>query len=192
MAKRWHRNLYHLGVGILFPLGYYFASSKLWPAVFTGFLLLLVLIFEIERFTHPGFNNWVFRNIRGLVKEEERKKPIGTTFFLVSVLITILVFPKFIGVAALTFLALGDVSAAIVGEKWGRIKIFNKTLEGFLGFFIVALLSGWFLSHYFSQLTPLLIFSGALTSAIVEILPIPLDDNFTIPLITSLVMWGIY
>ncbi len=192
MAKRWHRNLYHLILGTLFPLGYHFAASKLWPVIFTGFLLILVLIFEIERFTRPGFNNWVFEHIKGLVKASEKRKPIGTTFFLISVLITILVFPKFIGVASLTFLALGDVSAAVVGEKWGRVKIFHKSLEGFLSFFIVSLLSGWLLSCYYSQLTFILVLFGALTAAIVEILPLPVDDNFTIPLVTSLIMWIIY
>ncbi len=176
-------------LGLLFPVGYHFASSKLLPGIITGFLLILILIFEIERFKHSGFNEWVFRNVRGLVKQSERKKPTGTTFFLVSVLATILIFPKYIAVSSLTFLAIGDVSAAVVGERWGRIKIFHKSFEGFITFFAVALLGGWILLHYYSQLNFRLILFGSLTAAVVEILPLRLDDNFSIPLITSLVMW---
>ncbi len=191
MPKKIHRNLYHLLVGILFPLGYHFSRSKIGPLIFIGFLLLLMIIFEVERFRKPGFNRWVFEHVKALVKESERRKPTGTTFFLTSVFFTILLFPKFVAVASLTFLALGDVSAAVVGEKWGRMKIFNKSLEGFLAFFLTAWVSGWGLSFLYPDLTPFIIFWGSLTAALVELLPLPVDDNFSIPLLTSLVMWAI-
>ncbi|HEX68068.1 MAG TPA: hypothetical protein ENG13_03270 [bacterium] len=189
MPKKVHRNLYHLLVGILFPLGYHFAHTKLWPSIFVGFLLLLMLVFETTRFLKPGFNKWVFEHVKALVKESEKTQPTGTTFFLTSVLATIIFFPKYIAVASLTFLALGDVAAACVGEKWGKIKMFHKSLEGTLTFFGVSVIAGWLLHFLYPQLTLPLILWGSLTAAVVEVLPLPVDDNFSIPLITSFVMW---
>ncbi len=188
MPKKIHRNLYHLLVGLLFPLGYHFAHTRIWPSIFIGVLLSLMIVFEVQRFRKPGFNRWVFEHVSALVKKSEEKKPTGTTFFLLSVLLTISLFPKYIAVSALTFLALGDVAAAMVGEKWGRVRIFSKSLEGFLAFFVVALLSGLFLMRLYPDLTLHLVTIGALAAAIIEILPLPVDDNFSIPLLTSIVM----
>lgn len=191
MPKKIHRNLYHLLVGILFPLGYHFARSRIGPLIFIGFLLLLMVVFEVERLRKPGFNRWVFEHVRALVKESEKRKPTGTTFFLLSVFLTILLFPKFVAVASLTFLALGDVAAAVVGERWGRTKILQKSMEGFAAFLVTAWVSGWGLSFLYPQLTPSIVFWGSLTASLVELLPLPVDDNFSIPLVTSLVMWAI-
>ena len=139
--KKWQRNLYHVGFGILFPIGYYFGHRP-GATLFISFLLILSVIFDVQRFRKPGFNQWVFEHLSSLVKSKERFQPTGTTYFLMGVLLSIILFPHHITVASLTFLVLGDVTAATVGERYGRVKILGKTLEGSLTFFATALASG--------------------------------------------------
>jgi hypothetical protein len=53
--KKWQRNVYHLGTGLLFPLGYYFGHKPGTMITIAIFFLILVIL-EIARFKHPGFN----------------------------------------------------------------------------------------------------------------------------------------
>lgn len=189
--KRWRRNFYHLGFGLLFPVGYYFGHRQ-GAVILISCLFVLFLVFEIVRFKHQEFNKWVFKYLSPLIKTKERFQPTGTTFFLFGVLVAIISCPHHIVVASLTFLAISDVAAAVVGERWGRIKILNKTLEGGISFFVTALLVGMALLHLprmqMEGLNFRLIAWGALVAALVELFSYKIDDNLTVPIITSLVM----
>ncbi len=109
--KKWQRNFYHLGTGLLFPLGYYF-GHKPGAIIFISILFILILILEVIRFKHSGFNRWVFEHLRSLVKPKERFQPVGTTYFLLGVLLTVIFFPHHIAIVSLTFVAVSDVAAA--------------------------------------------------------------------------------
>ena len=88
--------------------------------------------------------------------------------------------------AALMYLIVGDTLAAIVGKAWGRTRIYGKkTLEGFLAGLVSSFLAAWALVPGVGP-GPLAI--AALAAAIVEVLPIPVDDNFRIPLVAGLVL----
>lgn len=178
-------------MGVLFPIGYYF-GHKPGATIFISFLFILILIFEVERFKKPGFNRWVFEHLSSLVKSKERFQPIGTTYFLFGVLLTVILFPHHIVVASLTFLALGDVVAAAVGERYGRIKILGKTLEGSITFFITAFVAGLLLMRLprmqMEGLNLELVIWGAVSATVVELLSFKIDDNLTVPILTSLVM----
>jgi len=75
----------------------------------------------------------------------------------------------------------GDAFAGMVGIRYGKRRIGNKSLEGAFAFF----LSVFFVLSPFIGLWQA--FIVALLSSVAEILPLKLDDNFTIPLIASLV-----
>lgn len=189
--KKWQRNLYHFGMGLLFPVCYYF-GHKPGATIFISFLFILILVFEIQRFRKPGFNRWVFEHLSSLVKSKERFQPIGTTYFLLGTLLTVVLFLHHIAVAALTFIAIGDVPAAIVGERYGRIKILGRSLEGSIAFFISSFLSGLILltlpRMQIEGLNFQLVLWGTLTATVVELLSFKIDDNLTVPPLTSLVM----
>jgi dolichol kinase len=73
----------------------------------------------------------------------------------------------------------------LVGKGIGKISIFEKTLEGSIAFFLSSLLIVWVYPN-------LNRFSGslaALGATLVEILPIKVDDNLTIPLVTGAIMF---
>ena len=109
---------------------------------------------------------------------------MGSTFFLFSTILTILLFPKPIAVSSLLILILADTAAALVGKGIGRVRIFGKTLEGSMAFFLTALLIVWI----YPTLNR---FSGsvaALGATLIELLPIRLNDNLTIPLTAGAIM----
>jgi len=78
-----------------------------------------------------------------------------------------------------------DTCAALVGKGIGRVKILGKTLEGSLAFLLSALLIVWCYPH-------LNRFPGSLAAvgaAVIELLPIDVDDNFSIPLVAGAIMF---
>ena len=76
--------------------------------------------------------------------------------------------------------------ATAVGERFGRTKIVGgKSLEGTLAFFAAAVMSGVLLSLTALPLPFGLLLAGAVVAAAVEVLPLPLNDNLTIPVISG-------
>jgi dolichol kinase len=91
--------------------------------------------------------------------------------------LTILLFEKSVAAAALLILACGDTAASGVGQALGGYKLREgKTLMGSLAFLVTAFLVTL---PFFP--TPVA-FGGALLATVVEFLPLPLDDNLSIPL----------
>jgi dolichol kinase len=96
-----------------------------------------------------------------------------------------LLFGRDIAVASLFFLAVGDPVASAVGQRWGRVRIRYKTLEGSLAFFLFSCAGGAILGSTVLSLGLSAIIAGALLAALAELLSFHLDDNLTIPLASS-------
>lgn len=184
----WQRKGFGLLMGSIFPLIYYF-SSKIPALIVTGFFLCLMLFFEIERMRHPALYKWVLLHLGGIFKVKVGKLT-GITYFLIAIFFTIIFFERSVAIVSLFFFILGDAASALVGVKYGRIKLFgNKTLAGSLAFLAVDLAAGvLFLFAPRLAIHPLMLVSGAFMSTLVEMLPIPVDDNLTVGLSAALVM----
>ena len=109
----------------------------------------------------------------------------GATWVFIGSTLTISIFPKEIAVISLVYMSLGDATAGLVGKNFGKTKFYNKTIEGSIAGLIVCLLSG-----YFVHLTlPLVVvFSGAFAAMFIELMPISIDDNLSIPLFGGTIM----
>ena len=103
------------------------------------------------------------------------------------------VFPPGIGAAALAMLMVGDGAAAVVGRKLGRTKWPRspKSVEGSAAYAVAALGTGLAISAWpDAGLTPMVCVIGAVTGTALEALPIPINDNFRVPLLSGLAMWA--
>jgi len=110
---------------------------------------------------------------------EFRAAPI---FFAFGILFTLLLFPRPASSAAIVILALGDSTASIFGKMFGRNALpFNKvkTLEGSLIGFIFAFFGAMFFVN------PFMAAAGAAGAMLIESLPLPINDNLVIPLVTG-------
>jgi len=178
------RKAIHLSF-ILVPLIYLY--DILPKAIIVRGLLLAVLVsivFELARLHDARVRFFVSRMFRDLVRRHEQKQLLGSTYLLIAAVLTIELFSKEIAVSALGALVLGDTAAALVGKTIGRVRVLGKTLEGSIACFVVSFLFAWGVVG----LDPALAACGALTATLFELLPIPLDDNFRIPLSAGYVM----
>ena len=168
------------------PLGYYLtpaAWQRDWERVLLAAVILSLAI-EVFRLNHPRTRN-VFRHFFGeLIRNHEEVSLLGSTYLLISCLLSIHLFPKPVAVLALAFLIVGDTVAAIAGKSIGRTRIFDKTLEGSLACFAVC----FALTLFVPEIPFHVALIGAVTATVFELLPIPLDDNFRIPLSAGFAM----
>jgi dolichol kinase len=179
------RKAIHLA-SLSIPLGYYL-TPDLWQRDWERALLaavILSLAIEVFRLNHQPTRN-VFRHFFGeLLRNHEEVSLLGSTYLLIACLLSIHLFPKPIAVLALAFLIVGDTMAAIVGKWLGRVRIFDKTLEGSLA----CLVTCYLLTLLVPEIPFRVAVIGALTATVFELLPIPLDDNFRIPLSAGFAM----
>ena len=190
------RKLFRM-VGLLFPT-IYLTSGLLLPhpydripvLVLLGLFIAWMTFLEYWRFKNPKVNRWLFEHFKGYTKEKEVARISTTTLFLIASALTILVFPRGVAIASVLFLTVGDPVAEIVGVAYGRLKILRgKTLEGTLAGGAACLLAGaplLLVDRLGLDLPTLAI--GAAAAAITELLPFPIDDNFTVPLGAGLAM----
>ncbi|PMP94595.1 MAG: hypothetical protein C0168_08640, partial [Candidatus Aminicenantes bacterium] len=92
-----------------------------------------------------------------------------------------------VAILAAAFLTFGDFFSKFFGIKFGRRKIFNKSLEGSLAHFTACLEAAYLLSHYLG--TPFQVYlAGAAAATVFELLPLGVDDNFSVSLLSASVM----
>jgi dolichol kinase len=141
---------------------------------------------ELLRLHEPRVKMYFRQFLGNLIRRHEKRSLLGSTYLLIAALVSVMIFPREICVAALGALILGDTAAALVGKAWGRIHLFGsrKTLEGSLACLAVSFLFAWKVTNL--PLDVALV--GATVATLFEILPLPLDDNFAVPLSAGFAM----
>jgi len=172
--------------GIIFPLAYYFSNKSTTFLVILPFLSLFILL-EVLRFFIFRLNERLFILFRYILKEKEKKSLLSTTWFLLSIFLSVILFRKDIAITAMLFLIFGDIASSVIGIYFGRTKIRSYTLEGSLAFFVTCLILGIIIKFTRTALPWAVIVTGALAAAIIELIPV-LDDNFTIALFSGIMM----
>ena len=182
-----YRKLYHLG-GLIFPIIIILFSRKI--AIYTsGTLFILVVLFDMFRLQWKELNLFIIKKLPIRFKRKEVKNISGSPFFLGGCFITLLLFKPEYAIGGIIYLSIGDMIAVAIGKNFGKIKIFNKTLEGTLAFALSTLLLMMFLKYFgILNLKTTAIIMGSVISAIVEVLPLKIDDNLTIPLTGALAL----
>lgn len=189
------RKLVHL-VALLIPILYFILYERTFPGLELRLsFCLLVLVFLI--FLTIDFLRLRIHVVKdifivffgSMLRRREFSGLTGGSYLLLGSLLTAFVFRPQVLIPAVAFLGLGDTVAAIVGLSIGRIRFWRKTLEGTLAGFISCLAVAYVCSilPYWSM--PLGVgVAGAVTATVIEALPIEVNDNVAIPLISGLVM----
>ena len=129
----------------------------------------------------------------------------GIVLYPLSVLLLVLLFPHRLDIAAAAWgiLAVGDGMATIAGRQlgwgavpWNREKSFAGTSALFLcGGMAGSMLAWWCRPNvtpapdaWFSIAAP---FAAALVAALVETIPVKLDDNVSVPASAAAVLWSL-
>jgi glycerol-3-phosphate acyltransferase PlsY len=182
--KPW-RSLFHSLGGIIPVLYYFLDAPKRDALIILAPFLLVFLTFDSIRLVDQRLNAKFVATFSALTHEYETKQFNASTYFLISAFCSILLFPRNIAVIALCFLAFGDTVASLVGTTVGRIRIFHKTLEGSIACFLVCFAIALLLFDIRVSCV------GALVTTLVELLPLKIDDNLLIPIVSGAAMAAI-
>lgn len=184
------RRLYHLISGLL--LVYVISQlDRRGGIILISVMLSLAIIIEAARLIFPAFNNLFIRCFSLLLRQEEKRKPTGSAWYIAGVLLSLLLFKKEFAMFSMVILAVGDPSASTIGKSWGRHRIKRKSIEGSVAFLIAAIVAGFIFQRLAGGLSFITIASGAVAGTITELASSKLDDNLTIPLIASACMQAV-
>lgn len=177
------RKLIHLS-SFLIPLLYYFIPHRWHPRLILFGITIIYITLDILRLKIKKLRILFQRIFEGVIKPEEQANITAGAWLLVAASISVILFQKEIAILALSYTAIGDTSAYFIGKRYGRRKVLGKkTLEGTLG--------GFFANITLSLLFPgpkIVFLIGALVASLSELLPLPPDDNFCIPLLSGGIM----
>jgi len=111
---------------------------------------------------------------------------------LISATILVYFFKKEIAAVVINLSIWGDALAAVIGQKFGRIKMGKKTLEGSVACLSLCVLLLVFVFRFLFQVqfSTLFIIIVPLSITILEFVSqfIPLDDNLIIPIGTGIII----
>ncbi|MBI3004609.1 MAG: dolichol kinase [Ignavibacteriales bacterium] len=178
------------------PVIYFFITREqaLW---ILGPMTAAFLATDIARHYIPPVARWFYQTFGWLLRRHEqegnKKRLNGATYVLISACLCVLIFPKIITVTAFAILIISDSTSALIGRKYGKKRFFGKSREGSIAFLVsavlVVLISPKIQGH---PLEFFIGFVGAAIGTVVESLSVRIDDNLTIPISISAVMWGLY
>ncbi len=202
------RKLLHL-VALLMPIGILFGPAWSFPRLLMPVLLFTLfsvsLIVEIYRFHNPFVQKLVLNAFGSMMRSEERCCKIsGSTWIIGAAFLCSVLFShhRDISFMALTLFILGDAMAALVGIRFGRIKIGKKSLEGSLAcfgicvilFFAVFPLVPGLLNAWGGRAPMGAILAVSLVITAFELVPLKfsrgltINDNIAVPVIAGYTM----
>jgi dolichol kinase len=157
----------------------YFWSEKIGLMALTALFLVLMEIeyvrLEVKFRLPKPFD---------ILRSREKDNVTSSIFFVSATIMTFAVFDFGIALLALFLTVFGDLASALIGIKFGKHKIFkSKTLEGFIAGLVMNLAVGFIVMPE----SPLIYIAMAFTASTVELLTGKLDDNLTVPIISSVV-----
>lgn len=179
------RKAIHLSM-IVIPLWIYFVPGR---ARSLGLIIatLVTVALDLLRLSDARLKRFFLRFFRSLIRVHEEEHLLGSTYFMIAALFSLLLFDSTVAVAALAFLVLGDTAAAVVGKRYGKPRYWGKSLEGSLACTVSCVLVGMVLFR-----EPLVIVVGAAAATIAEAVPLPMDDNMRIPIFSGIAMQMVY
>ncbi|MFX1478298.1 MAG: glycerol-3-phosphate acyltransferase [Promethearchaeota archaeon] len=171
---------------------FYFVFSSIVSIILIGIVTLCFIFLDLSRFLSKRTQELLTMKAKGIFRKGEQKRFSSMTIFLISTFIMIFIFTRLniieIAITALVFLVFGDLFAKVFGLAYGRHKIFeNKTLEGSLAYTGAVIICCYILYTSIDIPLPVLII-GAVAAPIAEVLPLGMNDNFTVPIISGTAM----
>ena len=156
--------------------------------IFLPYLLFATITFCILDFSRkhkPSLQKFYLNYFGIITRPNEQNTVSGATWIFIGSTITIMAFNENIAIISLLIMSISDSAAAIIGIKYGKTKLFNKSLEGSIAFLFTTALIVFILSPAYFIIN---IFS-VLTATFIELLSTPtLNDNLLIPISTGIIL----
>lgn len=181
--KELPRRLWHIFGGLSLAIAGLLVPENIFlPALISATVAFLIL--ELTRLKFPRVNRRFLAWFHPLLREKEASTLTGTAYFSMAAVIVFMLCDKSIAVVALTFVAVGDPIAGMVGERWGKARMRGKSLVGSGACLLSCLVAGAILSAITDVALPLVVV-GALCATLMEFLSLRINDNLTVPLVSG-------
>ena len=184
----YRRNLMHAGFGA-FAVVLVVSTPQSWLFPIAAGWALLAWTLETTRRVWPAWNDWLMvRVFAGVAHPHERTKVNSATWYASAMTLLALMDSLPAIVVALAVLGFGDPAAAIVGRRWGRVRLMHgRSLEGTVTFAVVGTIAAWTALYAvgFGGSTAAAVAvagAGATAGALGELFSLRVDDNFSVPL----------
>ena len=203
MKKEWNfkRELARKFVHLLsvFIILIYFVVSDMFNTTVALVILVFMLVFALE-FEYLRLETGKKIPVLGEIwkyvrRDKEQDKLGGDVFLLLGAIIVLAIFDTNVAMAAILMTTFGDLSAALIGSKFGKRKVFqnrNKTWAGVFAELTTNILIGIFVFFIFARPEInvvgliVIILVMAFTATFVETLANKIDDNLLIPIFAGL------
>ena len=174
------RKALHLSAAV-FPLAYAYGASRSLIEAALGAVSAVAIATELLRRSNATFGAAFDKTFGSLIRANERNRVTGATWLALSCFVAVAVLSRNAAIAALWCATVGDPAATIIG-KWlngtpGRgDDSGGKTIAGSLGCTAASFAGVWMIAGYAPQLAIVI----AATAAIVEAMPVHIDDNIRV------------
>jgi dolichol kinase len=161
------------------PLFIYYLGKNTTLLLLTLLLLLTILtsITYKKQIHTPILYQLIDKLERPTVKKTSPAQ--GAIYYIIGIILSLLLFTTPIALTCIIATSLGDAASTIIGKNHGAHKIpynTHKSIEGSTACLIFATIGAT------TQISPILAIIAGITSTITESLPLPLNDNLSIPL----------
>lgn len=157
-----------------------------------------MLVVEILKYKSKSIYNLYTKFFSYMLREHEydtKKVRInGASWVLIADVVCIAAFPKLIAVTGMLLLSFADSSSAITGRLYAKKQYAaNRSYIGSITFFVVGVLIIFLTPKYFYQPKEYIIgIIAVFGTTIADALNLPSDDNLTIPVVTSVLLYVLY
>lgn len=190
------RKAWHMGMGLLLVSVYLLSGmSRGTGVMILGSLLGLNLLVEITRLRVPSVNERVVRYMGTFVRSCEMNRLSGTPYYIAAAILAIGIFPQPIAVLSILYLAFGDPIASVFGILYGDRSVRMANGKSLIGT-AAGVLTCMAVTFAFAQSLQLpgfelltLTLIGGLAGGTAELLPLEVDDNFSIPIVSGFMLW---
>jgi dolichol kinase len=182
------RNLFHITSATVGVLCIEFLSA---PRILLGIAIAWAAFAwgcEISRRLDPRINTFLMKAFGSVAHPHEAHRVNSATWYATALVLLALTHSTVLCVAGVAVLGLGDPMAALIGRRFGRIRLINgRSLEGTLAFIVAATAATFALLMIFHPVMGLgvsvvLALAAAVFGAVAELVSLRIDDNFSIPL----------
>lgn len=178
------RQIVHI---LLFVFAFFLRYLDRWQA---ASLLAVLLFVALTWVPHSRVKHYFYRHF-------ERKYSEGGVLYFLILLVLVLIFPPYIVAASWAILAWGDGAATLIGQNFKAKELpwnSKKSYAGSLAFIIFGTLGAfillkWMLPEMSGNTAIFLGLKATLVAALVESLPLKINDNVSVAATSALVLY---
>lgn len=187
------RNVLHVGTSLFSLLILLAMPTQLSLILVAGAFSATCWTLEISRRRSQRVNDFLMANLQRFAHPHETYRVNSATWYGTALFLLSLTGSLPVCVAGVMVLGVGDPAAALIGRRFGRIKLVNgRSLEGTLSFVLFGTLAAFITMSLVSPAGALTFRAAAaagFAGAIAELFSKRVDDNFSVPLAGALAAW---